>query len=121
MRGSVCIDPRFLDLGTSWRWAVSFTLLPFYPPGKEPPVPIGYEAGWAPRAGLDDMEKWQFVTLSRDSKSDLSVVQSVVRRYTHNYTAPLHVAVIPPFIRTYQWYKQLNIVNEGKKESRGNN
>jgi hypothetical protein len=26
---------------------VSFTPLP---PGKEPPVPIGYDAGWAPEA-----------------------------------------------------------------------
>jgi hypothetical protein len=26
-----CIDPRFLDLGTSWRWVVSFTPLPLYP------------------------------------------------------------------------------------------
>jgi hypothetical protein len=26
--GSGCIDPRFLDLGTSWREVVSFTPLP---------------------------------------------------------------------------------------------
>jgi hypothetical protein len=37
--GSGCIDPHFLDLGTSWRWVVSFMPLPLYP-GKEPPVPI---------------------------------------------------------------------------------
>jgi hypothetical protein len=35
-----CIDPRFLDIGSSWRWAVSFM--------APPPVPIGYEPGWAP-------------------------------------------------------------------------
>jgi hypothetical protein len=29
--GSGCIDPHFLDLGTSWRWVVSFTLQPFCP------------------------------------------------------------------------------------------
>jgi hypothetical protein len=28
--GSGCIDPHFLDLGTSWRWVVSFTPLPLY-------------------------------------------------------------------------------------------
>jgi hypothetical protein len=33
---SRCIDPRFLHLGTSWRWVFSFTPLPLYPPGKEP-------------------------------------------------------------------------------------
>jgi hypothetical protein len=27
------------------------------PPGKEPQVPIGEEAGWASRAGLDFTEK----------------------------------------------------------------
>jgi hypothetical protein len=42
MRGG-CIDPRFLDLGTSWRWVVSFTLWPLYPL-----VPIGKEVGWTP-------------------------------------------------------------------------
>jgi hypothetical protein len=41
--GSGCIDPLFLDLGTSWRRVVSFTRLPLYPlPGIEPPVPIGW-------------------------------------------------------------------------------
>jgi hypothetical protein len=44
--GSGYINPRFLDLGTSWRWVVNFTPWPLYPPaalpeGKEPPVPIG--------------------------------------------------------------------------------
>jgi hypothetical protein len=42
---SGCINPYFLDLGISWRWVVSFTRLP---PGKQSPVPIGQEAGWAP-------------------------------------------------------------------------
>jgi hypothetical protein len=31
-----CIDPHFLDLGTSWRWVVSFTSLLLYPRGKSP-------------------------------------------------------------------------------------
>jgi hypothetical protein len=31
--GSGCIDPRFVDLGTSWRWVVSFTPLLHYPLG----------------------------------------------------------------------------------------
>jgi hypothetical protein len=34
--GSGCIDPRFLDLGTSWRLVVSFTPRPLYPRGKSP-------------------------------------------------------------------------------------
>jgi hypothetical protein len=32
--GSGCIDPHFLDLGTSWRWVVSFTPRPLYPCGE---------------------------------------------------------------------------------------
>jgi hypothetical protein len=37
-----------LDLGTRWRWEAILTPLPIYPPGKDPPVPIGQEAGWVP-------------------------------------------------------------------------
>jgi hypothetical protein len=28
--GSGCIDPHFLDVGTSWRWVVNFTPRPLY-------------------------------------------------------------------------------------------
>jgi hypothetical protein len=34
--GSWRIDPYFLDLGTSWRWVVSFVPRPLYPQGKSP-------------------------------------------------------------------------------------
>jgi len=30
---NVGVTPRVINLGTRWRWVVSFTLLPFYPPG----------------------------------------------------------------------------------------
>jgi hypothetical protein len=56
--GSGCIDPYFLDLGTSWRWVVSFTPLPLY---------SWYPSNRSltePRAGLDGMEKWKFLTPS---------------------------------------------------------
>jgi hypothetical protein len=33
---SGCIDPHFLDLGTSWRWVDSFTSRPLYPRGESP-------------------------------------------------------------------------------------
>jgi hypothetical protein len=59
--GNVCIDPYFLDLGTSWRWVVSFTSRPLYPRGKAPGThSIG---SWVdPRAGVDDVEKRKFLT-----------------------------------------------------------
>jgi hypothetical protein len=42
--GSGCIDSRFLEHGTSWRFHAPAALTP----GKEPPVPIGQEVEWAP-------------------------------------------------------------------------
>jgi hypothetical protein len=62
--GSGCIDPHFLDLGTSWWWVVRFTPRPLYPWGKSPWYPH-WIGGWAdPRAGLDDVEKRKLLTLS---------------------------------------------------------
>jgi hypothetical protein len=43
--GSGCIDPHCLDLGTSWRWVVSFTPLPLYPRGKSPQYPLDRRLG----------------------------------------------------------------------------
>jgi hypothetical protein len=34
------IAPLILDLGIRWRWVLSFTPRPLYPPGNEPLVPI---------------------------------------------------------------------------------
>jgi hypothetical protein len=60
--GSGCTDPHYLDLGTSWRRVVSFTLLPLYSRERAPGTyGIG---GWVgPTAGLDDLEKRKFLTL----------------------------------------------------------
>jgi hypothetical protein len=38
--GSGCVYPRILDLGTRWRWVVSFTPRPLYP--------LDSRWGWAP-------------------------------------------------------------------------
>jgi hypothetical protein len=43
--GSGCIDQHFLDLGTSWRWVVSFTPRPLYPRGKRPRYPFDRRLG----------------------------------------------------------------------------
>jgi hypothetical protein len=57
-----------LDVGTGWRWVVSFTSLPLYPPGESPRTHcIG---GWAgPRAGLKAVEKrnvdWVTITICK--------------------------------------------------------
>jgi hypothetical protein len=43
----------FFDLGTRWRWVVSFTLKPLYPP-RETASGTHWTGGWeGPRAILD--------------------------------------------------------------------
>jgi hypothetical protein len=39
------IAPRILDLGTKWRWVVSFTPRPLYPHGKSPWYPLDRRLG----------------------------------------------------------------------------
>jgi hypothetical protein len=52
----------FLHLGTSWRWVVSFTPLPFYPRGWTPST--HQIRGWVgPRVGLDAVEKRKILSL----------------------------------------------------------
>jgi hypothetical protein len=43
--GSGCIHPRFLDLGTSWRWVVSFTPRSLYLQRKCPRYPLDRRLG----------------------------------------------------------------------------
>jgi hypothetical protein len=43
--GSESIAPRIIDLGTRWRWVVSFTPRPFYPQGKSPFYPLDRRLG----------------------------------------------------------------------------
>jgi hypothetical protein len=52
------------------------------PPGKETPVHIGYEAGWAPRAVLDAVVKRKIPSPRRESKPRTPIVQPVAQRYT---------------------------------------
>jgi hypothetical protein len=70
--GCGCIDPRFLDLDTSW-WVVSFTPRPLYPLGKE--------AGWAPEPVWTTWRNKNSCPYL-DSNSDPSAVQPVASLYT---------------------------------------
>jgi hypothetical protein len=76
--GSGCVDPRFLVLGTSWMWVVSFTPRPLYP---------RYSCWrWTHRASGDDVEEWKFLSLpglehqplSHPARSTICMLQ---RRY----------------------------------------
>jgi hypothetical protein len=56
------IDPHFRDLGSSWRWTVSFTPRPLCP--RESSSGTHCIGSWVDsRAGLADMEEWKFLTL----------------------------------------------------------
>jgi hypothetical protein len=68
--GSKCIGPSFLDLGNSWRWVVSFTPLTLYLRGRA--TGTHWIGGWMdPRTGVDDMEKWKFLTRTSTPRSGL--------------------------------------------------
>jgi hypothetical protein len=56
---------------------------------KEPPVPIGQEAGWAPESVMTQRLEEKSFYLCRGSNPDRSVVQSVVRHYTDRSTPAL--------------------------------
>jgi hypothetical protein len=43
--GSAVIAPSILDLGTRWKWVVSFTPLPLYPQGRNPWHPLNRRLG----------------------------------------------------------------------------
>jgi hypothetical protein len=60
--GNGCTAPHFLDLGTSWRWVVSFTPRPLYLRERAPGT--HWIGGWVDlRAGLGDVENRKFLTL----------------------------------------------------------
>jgi hypothetical protein len=79
--GSGGIAPLILDLGTRWRWVVSFTPRPPCPQGKIPCYPrIG---GWVgPRAVLDAVVKRKIPSPRRESNPRTPIVQPVTQRYT---------------------------------------
>jgi hypothetical protein len=60
--GERCIEPVFFDLGTSWRWVVSFTPRPLYPRGKSPRYPLDRRLG-GPQGRSRRLEKRIFLTL----------------------------------------------------------
>jgi hypothetical protein len=54
--------PHFLDLGTSWRWVVSFTPQPLYPRGKSPRYPLDRRLG-GPQSRSGHVQKRKSLTL----------------------------------------------------------
>jgi hypothetical protein len=75
------IAPRILDLGTRWRWVVSFTPRPLYPRERAPGA--HWIGGWVgPKAVLDAEVKRKIPSPRRESKPRTPNVQTVAQRYT---------------------------------------
>jgi hypothetical protein len=89
--GSGCIDPHFLDLGTSWRRVVNFTPRPLYPQEKNLRYPLDRRLGGPQsRSGRFGEEKILDPTGTRTP--DTSVVQPAARYYTdYAIPAPKHL------------------------------
>jgi hypothetical protein len=79
--GSAGIAPRNLDLGTRWRWVVSFTPRPLYPQGNNIPYPLDKRLGGPQsRSGCGDEQKK--TSPRRVSNPDRPIVQPVASRCT---------------------------------------
>jgi hypothetical protein len=63
--GSGCIDPYFLDLGTSWRWVVSKRPPSCFNPGERVSSTHWIGSWVSLRSDLDDLEKRKFLALPR--------------------------------------------------------
>jgi hypothetical protein len=74
--GSGGISPRILDLGTRWRWVVSFTSQPLYPQGKSPGTHL-LEDLVGSRAVLDAVVKKKIPGPRRKSNPKTPIVQPV--------------------------------------------
>jgi hypothetical protein len=77
--GSGGIAPRILNLGTGWRWVVSFTLQPLYFRGKSPWYLLDRRlAGPQSRSGHGDEEKNSEPLPGLESP----IIQPIAQRYT---------------------------------------
>jgi hypothetical protein len=105
--GNGCIDPHFLDLGTSWRWVVSFTPRPLYP--LERASGTHCIGGWVdPRGGLDSMEKWNFFTLPGFELRPLGRPARSQSLYRLRYPVSIVISIIiicffPPVLVLILW------------------
>jgi hypothetical protein len=60
--GERMYNSHFLELGTSWRWVVSFTPRPLYPRRKSPRHPLDRRFG-GPQSRSGRLGKWKCLTL----------------------------------------------------------
>jgi hypothetical protein len=73
------IAPSILDLGTRWRWVVSFTHRPLFPQGKNPSYPLDRRLGGTQsRSGRGGEEKNSQPLQGLEPP----IIQPVAQRYT---------------------------------------
>jgi hypothetical protein len=70
--------PLILDLGCRWMGVVSFTIQPFYPPGKSPRCQLNRRLGWY-RWGLDDFGEQRVSCPCLESSHNLVTTLSLSR------------------------------------------
>jgi hypothetical protein len=86
--GSGGVAPRIPDLGTRWRWVVSFMTRPFYPQGKRPSCPFDRSLGGPQsRSGLGGEEKNSQLLPAFEPP----IIQQVAHRYTTELSYQLSV------------------------------
>jgi hypothetical protein len=88
--GSGCIDLRFIDLSTSWRWVIRFTPLLLYPLRKSPRYSLDRIGGWVGPEPVWTVWRSENSWPIRDSNSDPSVFNPVASFYTE-YTTTARV------------------------------
>jgi hypothetical protein len=71
----------FFELGTRWRWVVSFTPRPLYP--QEKSLWYHWIGGWVGlRAVLDEVVKRKIHSPRRESNPRTQIIQAVAQHYT---------------------------------------
>jgi hypothetical protein len=84
--GSGCIDPRFIDLGTSWKGSVSFTPLLLYLRGNSLRYPLDMRLD-GPQNRYGRHGEVKILDPIGNRTPNPSVVQPVASRYTDCVTA----------------------------------
>jgi hypothetical protein len=105
--GSGGITPRILDLGTRWRWMVSFTPRPLYPPGNSPWYPFDIRLG-GPQSpsGYGGEEKNSQPLPGLEPP----INQPVAQRYTTELFQLLHFSNLKKFSDIFQIISYRNLV-----------
>jgi hypothetical protein len=98
--GNGGISPRILDLGTRWRWVVSFTPQPLYSQGKDPWYPLDRRLGGPQsRSGRCGEKK----NSQPPPELEPPIIQPVARRCTTELSRLLSLLLVSFFFPTCQF------------------